>query len=165
VTLSIRPTLQALLVADHIYTDHETQKKVVAGIFHQLITISPSPPASANAGEAPISIHNLRRAGSPFAYASLTDVRGKQEFVLRYVDLGTDNVIFQYEIEVQSDDPLASAELAIPLPLIPSSKEGTFALELLWNNEPLGSYRIQVKSQKLHPQPGDTTDDDSSRNS
>jgi hypothetical protein len=89
--------------------------------------------------------------GSPFAYLSLVNVRGSQRFALRYVDLSTDEVRFQVEFALNCADPLSPVELPVPLPPLPADKAGVFALELMWEQEPLGSYRIHVKPRDQPP--------------
>jgi hypothetical protein len=162
----IKPIVQAILVADHVYTDAGTGKKIVTGIFHSIFTRKQAVRIE-QVGEGserrqlkvPISAAGFQM-GSPFAYISLANVRGKQQFSLRYVDLSTDEARFQAEFGVDCKDPLATVELAVPLPPLPADKPATFALELVWNDEPLGSYRIQVQFLE-EPPPGSGTTDDS----
>lgn len=142
----MKPTLQAIIVADHVYSDRVTGKQVVAGIFHN-INIVPRVVKEVNeeTGESHVMVpQGGYRAGSPFAYLSLTDVVGAQEFVLRYVNLSDEQVLFQYVIRGESKDRLAPVEIVVPLPMLPADKPGNFALELLWKGEPLGAYRINV---------------------
>lgn len=151
----MKPILQALLVADRIYTDAATGKKIVVGIFSHLLFIrkeSFQAEIEKNAGQLP-TMPGGYQAGSPFAYANLTNVHGEQAFVLRYVDLDDDSVVFQCEIKVQSPDPISPVEIVIPLPSLPSTKAGVFALELLWNeNDPMGAFRITVKEHLIGEQ-------------
>jgi hypothetical protein len=145
-----KPILQALLVADRVYEDKFSGKKIIAGIFHTLNFIRKDTfdaEVSKNSGNMPIIAGGFS-AGSPYAYASMTAVRGEQEFVLRYVDLSDESVHFQYDFKVNCKDPLASVEVVLPLPPLSTQKAGTFALELLWNDEPLGSCRINVREIK-----------------
>jgi len=88
------------------------------------------------------------QSGSPFCYISLTEVRGRSSFELRYVDLAEDKVLFGTQFEIDCNNPLETVELVFPLPLLPGSRPGTFVLELLWNNEPLGYHRITVEEEK-----------------
>jgi hypothetical protein len=74
----------------------------------------------------------------------LTDVHDEQEFELRYVDLHNDRVLFSTKFNIRPPDPLQSVELGLALPTLPSDNAGTFALELLWHDEPLGAHRIIV---------------------
>jgi len=142
----VKPVLQALLVADHVYSDSVTGKKIVAGIFHRLMFKRPNvPEEQAEPPKPVIQVGSSgHRAGSPFCYLSLTEVRGEQPFELRFVDLGTDTVIFGTKFGFKSDNPLQTIEHILPLPTLPINKPGVFALELLWNNEPLGSHWIVV---------------------
>ncbi len=148
--MAIKPVLQALLLADHVYTDQATGKKIVAGVFHQLWFKQFKPPAPGSDMQLPPSPGGYA-AGSPFCYLSLTDVHGQQPFLLRYVDLTTDEALFQVEITVGCQDPLATAEVVLALPRLPTQHAGAFALELMWHNEPLGSCRVCVTELKDEP--------------
>ncbi|HEV3418101.1 MAG TPA: hypothetical protein VG056_14850, partial [Pirellulales bacterium] len=88
----MKPVLQALLVADNVYTDQTTGKKVVAGIFNKLTFQSPVQPG-VPIPETP-SGQPTYIAGSPMAYISLTEVREATELVLRYVDLEDNSILF-----------------------------------------------------------------------
>jgi hypothetical protein len=154
----VKPILQALLVADHIYTDSLTGKRVICGVFNNLMNIK----SDALEGD-PKTKHPLIQnvvpgadAGSPSVYISLTDVRGEQHFDLRYVDLREDEVLFQFGFELKCDDPLKTLELVFPSPRLPRHKLGVFAFELLWDNEPLGSHRIAVSQLNQRPPDGDS---------
>ena len=157
----VKPTVQALVIADHIYTDAGTNKKIVAGIFHTVFaTIIENTTEKPQIIQASISRGGFQM-GSPFAYLSLVNVRGEQPFVLRYVDLATDDVRFQVDLQINCRDPLTPVEVSLPLPPLPTDKYGSFALELLWKNEPLGAYRVHVKPLPLPPQKHGTPDDSS----
>lgn len=154
----MKPILQAILVADHVYTDEVTKKKIVVGIFDRIFFLPEAPQKTEKApevvgepGSQEVTIEIAaagHRMGSPFCYINLADVHGEQEFELRYVDLSTDTAMFKTKFAVRSPNPLVTVELALPLPPLPHKKAGTFALELLWNNEPLGSHRIRVEKMK-----------------
>ncbi len=135
------PVLQALVVADRVYEDKGTGKKIIAGTFSRMFFKKPAP-----AGQ-PIQIPpSGAQMGSPFAYISLTDIHGTAKLTIRYVRL--DDVeakpVFQTDtITVKCEDRLATVELAIPLPPLPIIK-GVFALEVLCEGEMLGSHKIVV---------------------
>jgi hypothetical protein len=168
------PVLQAMLLADQVYQDRATGKYVICGIFsaihfvpqgppHDLghsagvespgdgtdepatrETIEPSAPVPA---PAPVPIARLVRAGSPFAYISLTELQGTRKFELRYVDLEENNVLFGTTFEVSCRDPLETIQITVPLPPLPIPHEGVFVLELLCDGEMLGSHRVLANSQ------------------
>lgn len=142
----MKPILQALVVADYVYQDRLTGKMVVAGIFHNIQFFSKDAVQKEAQVRGGMPVMQTGYAtGSPFAYVSLTELRGEYKFNLRYVDLSNESVIFQIGFDVTCQDPLESVEGRIPLPMLPSDKAGTFALELLWNeHEPLGLFRIRV---------------------
>ena len=147
----MKPVLQALLVADHVYEDKATSKKVVAGIFHAMYFArrEVEQQVDLKGGKVKIEIPpGGMKAGSPFSYISLTDIIGKQEFDLRYVRLRDDKTIFEAHFQIDCSDPLATVEVMLPLPPLPANQPGIYALELLWNQEPLGSYRIAVRELK-----------------
>lgn len=53
------------------------------------------------------------------------------------MDLSTEDVKFEVELTIQSEDPCTPTEVSIPLPLLPVDQHGRFALELLWYDEPI----------------------------
>jgi hypothetical protein len=85
------------------------------------------------------------QSGSPFAYLSLTDVRGPNTFMLQLVSLADDSQLFRSDLRVDCPDPLLTVEVTVPLPPIAPPNAGIYALELLHNNEILGSLRIIVE--------------------
>ena len=166
------PVLQAMLLADQVYQDRGTGKYVICGIFSAIHFVPKEPPhgrdrpagaGAANGGgddgeadetsvssppaTAPVPITRLVRAGSPFAYVSLTELQGTRKFELRYVDLEENNVLFGTAFEVSCRDPLETIQITVPLPPLPIPHEGVFVLELLCDGEMLGSHRVLAKSQ------------------
>ena len=142
----MKPILQALLVADHVYEDKNTSKKVVAGIFHHLWYRKAEDAIQDNKEDGTRKIQvspGGLKAGSPFCYISMTELRNKPSFSLRYVKLSDEKVFFHTDFTVDCNNPLEIVEIVLPLPTLPADSPGTYALELLWNkDEPLGSHRI-----------------------
>jgi hypothetical protein len=85
------------------------------------------------------------QSGSPFAYLSLTEVRGTMSFILQLVNLEDDSQLFRSDLRVECHNPLQTVEMTVPLPPISPPQAGIYALELMWNNEILGSLRIIVE--------------------
>src|SRR5205814_8607861 len=85
------------------------------------------------------------QSGSPFAYLSLTEVRGPNAFVLELVNLSDESQLFRSDLRVDCPDPLLTVEMTVPLPPISPPQAGIYALQLLHNNEILGSLRIIVE--------------------
>jgi hypothetical protein len=132
-----RPVVQALLLADHVYADALTQKKIIAGTFNQLA--SPAFPA-----QFPQPV---------WAYVALTGVRGRHAVVLRYSDFDSDEALIESApIPLEGDDPRRLNELVIQVPRLPMPHPGTYTMELLVDGEMLGSLRVLVEQQ----QGGDT---------
>lgn len=142
-----KPILQALLIADHIYEDKGSGKRIIAGIFQKVLRVRKEQRerlvTDSNEGEQLLVVGGLQ-AGSPYAYVSVTEVRGRKTFILRYVRLHDDQALFQTEFQIHCDDPLITCEVVLPLPMLPTQESGVFALELLCDSEPLGTYRITV---------------------
>jgi hypothetical protein len=76
----------------------------------------------------------------------LSDVHGRVPLKLRYSNLADSSVLIEAQIEVVSSDPLSMVEAAIGLPLLPIVP-GNFSLDLLFEGEILGSWRVTVKRQ------------------
>jgi len=85
------------------------------------------------------------QSGSPFAYLSLTEVRGVTPLMLQLVNLDDDTQLFRSDLRVDCPNPLYTVELTVPLPPISPPQAGIYALELLYNNELLGALRIVVE--------------------
>jgi hypothetical protein len=188
----MKPLLQALLIADHVYEDKVTGKKIVAGIFHRLaITQKPAPsgppgdasypvpencasvgtavpgePAAHDGGPAegptidpterpnqptatPIDIRHLQRAGSPYAYISVTELNGPATFRLQCVDLLDNQVLFSTELSAKAASPLDTVEMIAPLPPLPEVRGSHLGIELLWEGELLGVVRIAIDRRVL----------------
>jgi len=124
-----QPRLQALILADHVYADAQTGKKVIAGTFNRLRARSFPTQFSRNT----------------FAYISLTDIRGRVSLELRYVDNTDLSVLLRAEpMEVEGNDPLATLEFAMAIPPFPMPHPGSYSFELHANDEKLGSVRVLV---------------------
>ena len=124
-----RPILQALVLADYVYVDAHTGKKIIAGTFNEL-----------QAAEFPTQFGR-----ATCAYLCLADLRGQSELDLRYVDLSGGEVLMHLEeIPVTAASPLDSTELIVEIPEFPMPHPGPFALEVHCGGEMLGYLRINV---------------------
>jgi len=138
----VKPILQALVLAERVYEDKSTGTKIICGVFNKLICRqkekSTSEEEQALKGASPL----VRQVGSPTAYINLTGIHGQTPLELRYVSLKTQEVLFRVEFSVTCNDPLPSIEIILPLPMLPIPHPGVYALELIWNDELVGSCRI-----------------------
>lgn len=131
------PVLQAIVLADHIYTDAVTGKKVIAGTFNAL-----------QPNEIPSQFNR-----STFAYLCLTDVKGATELELRYVDLQSNEMLIGLQgVRVHANSPLDSVELVIEVPPFPIPHEGVYAFEAHADDVLIGALRITVM---LHKEPAE----------
>jgi hypothetical protein len=147
---ALKPVLQALVLADRVYDDKASGKKIIAGTFSRIWFSKevPKPADPANPG-APVTVNVPpagMQTGSPYAYVSVTDVHHETKLTLRYVALkdAEPEVVFHTEIPIQCNDPLQTVEIVVPLLPLPTVK-GVFALEVLYKNELLGSHRVVVE--------------------
>jgi hypothetical protein len=147
----LKPVLQALVLADHVYQDKLTGKMVIAGTFGRAYFVKAAAKQPAETSGASEQVagqprklmwHEVARAGSPFAYISLTEIRGVVPIELRFVDLEENIVLIRAELSVTAKSPLDTAEFTVPLPPLPIPHAGIYALELLTNDEPLGALRV-----------------------
>ena len=139
----MKPVLQALLLAERIFVDKDTNQFIIAGTFNHFNfkkrNSSPDPNA-----EGKVRVLGERSSGTPFAYINLTDLKGPTSLTLRYVNLKDDTIIMETTFAVHCTDPLQTKELAVPLPRFPAI-EGVHSLELTCLGHPLGSIRITAK--------------------
>ncbi|MCH7812621.1 MAG: hypothetical protein IID40_01240 [Planctomycetes bacterium] len=132
------PKLQALVLADHVYIDAQSGKKIIAGTFN---TLRPKeiPSVSGQAAQA---------------FVSVTNIHGALELVLRYVDLEDNRVLCESQpIKVVCDNPLSTVDLVVPLPPLPMPHEGVFAFEVYTGSHLLGSLRVTVAKLEREDQP------------
>ncbi len=154
----MKPVLQALLLADRIYRD-TTGKHIIAGTFNKMLFVKrgAEPKTVEIDGEEKQLIPGGMQAGSPSVYISLTDVRGKIQCILRYVNLKQNKALFQTQFSIECADPLKTVEVVLPLPMLPQMA-GVHALELLCDDEPIGSHRIIVEELKEGEDGDDSSD-------
>jgi hypothetical protein len=143
----VKPVLQALVVADHVYQDM-TGKKIIAGTFNTL-KFSRKPPVAEIErpdGTKQKVLMGGMQSGSPFAYVSLTDVCDGTKLQIQFVNLAHNTVLFGHEVTISNTNRLATVELVLPLPRLPIQDAGIYALEILCDGGLLGSYRISAEN-------------------
>ncbi len=145
----MKPVLQALVLAEHVYED-KSGKKIIAGTFNS-VHFSKKPSAldvnfpDGTKGNAMLGGVN---AGSPYAYISMTDLCDGTELTLQFVNLGKNEVLFSTKITADGNARLGTTEIVAPLPSLPIAEEGTYAFEILCEDEILGSHRITAVELK-----------------
>ena len=141
----MKPTIQAILIADKIYTD-TSGKKIIAGVFRNYKLFKPIPlPTNPDGKRKGIPSSEFGgHAGCPAAYISITDIHNGTELVAQYVNTKDDSVIFEIKFKVIVTDRLDPVEVVLPLPppYAMAPEPGVFSLDVLWNGEILGTYRL-----------------------
>jgi hypothetical protein len=140
--------LQALVVADHVYQDQQTGKKVICGTFNTFRFSRKLPVNELQApdGTKQTVIAGGGQSGSPYAYVNLTDVCDGTKLRLQFVNLNKNVVLFGTELTIGNTNRLATIELVFPLPRLPIQEAGAYALELLCDGDLVGSYRITAEN-------------------
>lgn len=137
----MKPRVQAILRADHVYKDEFTGKYIVSGIIDTyLFNPNPAQLPKNESGDIPL---DMQRAGAPYVYVNLTEFNGKFNFELRYLSLRNDEVLAAFSFQMASYDPLKTVQFALAFPSLPKIDD-TLALELLCEGEVIGSQRIVV---------------------
>lgn len=122
------PVLQALVLADHIYTD-QSGKRIICGTFSKIWSQT---------------IPGVFSRPT-WAFILLTDVVGSVALQLRYVHLKDNRILMQSPaIKVESTDPLVPLDIAMQVPPFPLPEEGFYSLECYANETMIGSVRLQV---------------------
>ena len=139
----MKPVLQALVLAEHVYTD-KSGKKIIAGTFNSYSFKRGSLVEEKDVGDgAPVQvIKGGMQVGSPYAYISLTDVCNNTELLLQFVNLSKNQVLLQSKINVVCHDRLQTIEIIAPLPQLPCREPGTYAFEVVCEDEVIGSHRV-----------------------
>jgi hypothetical protein len=142
----MRPVLQALVLADRVYTD-QSGKKIIAGTFNQLMIGKLQVPTvdTPDGGKRALVPGGLEM-GCPWVYISLTDIVDGTEIVLQFLNITKNRPLMQTGFRLDPHDRLATVEIVVPLPPIANYLEGpgTYSLDVLWGEELLGSHRIRV---------------------
>ena len=143
----MKPVLQALVVADHVYEDR-SGKKIIAGTFNTYKFSQKPPVAEAQRpdGTKQTVLMGGMQSGSPYAYVSLTDVCDGTKLLIQFVNLATSAVLFGREVTIANVNRLSSVELIFPLPRLPIRESGIYAFEVVCEGDILGSYRITAES-------------------
>jgi hypothetical protein len=134
----MKPVLQALVLADHVYTDR-SGKKIIAGTFNRIvrkrIDVAQQPEPLIPGGA---------EMGCPWFYLSLTDVVDGTKLTLQFVSRADNVAIFEMPIKLHTKDRLATIEVVAGLPPIGRilQKAGEYAFDVVWEGEILGSHRL-----------------------
>jgi len=146
-----------MVLADHVYRE-VSGKHIICGTFTRYLLrnnrIEPAEDTE-DGGKRHVLKGPVEKAGTPYLYFALLEVYGHVPLELKFVDLSDASVLFETKFSVSSSDPIAISEYVMPIPEhIKSGKEGHYSLDLLHENEILGSWRLNII--KLGEQPNET---------
>jgi hypothetical protein len=130
-----KPVLQALVLADQIYEDKLTGKKVIAGTFNCIWSAS-----------FPATLDRMT-----WAFIALTEVRSPIDLEIQFRRMATQDVLLTSpKIPLSPESPLSTYELVMPVDRLPLPTPGIYSLDVLFEEEILGSLRITatIKSQE-----------------
>jgi hypothetical protein len=140
----VKPVLQALVLAERVYTDI-TGKKIIAGTFNRVLFKHNVPfvqEAVTPDGIVRQAVPGGLHSGSPCLYMSLTDVADKTEISIQFLSLKRNEVFFEANLPLACDDHLKTIEIVAPLPPLRFPEAGTYAFEVVCEGEIIGSHRI-----------------------
>jgi len=167
-----QPVLQAMVLADHVYQERTGKFIIAGTFSNVLLreeqrpTEEPpalpapedfskaAPTAEGSPLKNPIDLLGGQRtrfedvarqigwAGSPYLYLALTAVHGTVPATLRFVNLADNEILIEAVMELTAPDPVRVVEYSVPMPPLPISKPGVYSLDLFYNEELLGSWRV-----------------------
>ena len=144
----MKPVLQAILLADHVYNDQPTGKKIVAGIFHVIhFKKLASNNTIANDTAERKKTEVVFSSGSPFLYISLTEIHGPMKMEINFVNLLDNSILMTNKLDFAPPlqvNPVTTVEFVVPLPILQIPHTGDYAIELQCDGELVGSHRIQA---------------------
>jgi hypothetical protein len=160
----VKPILQALVLADRVYED-KSGKKIIVGTFSG-IKFCRQPPIvhikQPDGTSKPVVVGGMA-AGSPYVYLCLADVVNGTTLQVQFINLSKNVVLFGTSFQISEANRLKNVEVVLPLPLLPVSEPGTYAIEVLWEGEVLGSWRITA--EELQPGSEQKENEDGAGNS
>ncbi len=158
----MKPVLQALLLAEHVYEDKRTGGKIICGTVNKLLRTKGSPFETSSAPDGK-RVKTVRGGGIGclYVYLSLTEVHDGTELSLQLVDTVDNHVLMHTGINFEKAHPLDTAEAVLTLPPVSflfADGRHNLSLDVVWNGEILGTHRLVVEDA---PEPqGDEHDTD-----
>src|SRR5437867_1986037 len=112
----MKPVLQALVLADRIYTDR-SGKKIIAGTFDCVIigTLKPREVQLPDGTKLPM-LPGGTDAGCPSLYISLTDVVNGTGITVQFVNAAKNESLIHLDFSIKSESRLETHEIVLPLP-------------------------------------------------
>lgn len=131
----LNPDVLALIVCDQIITDRLTGKQSIIGMFSMI-----------HAPRFPVSHPQLS------VFASLTGGRGKVPLIIRIVDANeARKPLVQGQGEVEFQNPLAIANLALQFHGLVFPEAGEYRVQLLCRTELLREAKLRVLQARPRP--------------
>lgn len=122
------PVLQALVLADHIYTE-ESGKRIICGTFSQIWC-----------AQFPAMLNR-----PTWAYILLAEVRAHPVLQLRFVKFNDNRILMKSaRIGIRAKSPLVPVDIAIEIPPFPLPSPGAYGVECLVDDTLIGCVRLQV---------------------
>ena len=135
-----KPIPLAMVICDSIIDDRLSGKKSVIGIFNNIA-----------AAEMPCRHQSL------YVYCVMTEGIGQYEGSLKCTHLQSNKVIFNLSGPIKFPNPLATIEFIFDMKNVVFEQEGMYVFELLCDNQPVISRKINVSllkpSQGFTPTP------------
>ena len=151
----MKPVLQALLLAEHVYEDKRTGSKIICGTLNRLMRSS-KPHIESSTDSDGKEVKNARGGGvgCVHVYIGLTDVVDGTKISLQLVDTQDNEVLMCQNIVFEKANRLDLAEVVAVLPPVSLFAAGrnNLSMDVVWNDEILGAHRLTVVDEAPSPQ-------------
>lgn len=138
------PRIQSMILAEKVYQDVLTRQYVIAGTFNSVKLRKAQPANESATGQRMVAVKDVRRAGNPWLFLSITELQSEVQFTIRIVYLVDNSVICETSFPLSSQDRLATVEVSVPLPSFSFRGPGHYAVEVFAADEMIGSYRVSA---------------------
>ena len=132
------PVVKAMVLADQVYTDGESGKRVICGTFSRLNVASKMPGSFGRA---------------TYAFILLSDGLGDCSLRLRFVHLDSNKILMEsHPMDLELDNPLKTLDIVMAVPPFPLVGEGFYSLECWIDTNLVGSVRLEVVKVEIERQ-------------
>jgi len=122
------PVLQALLLADAVYTD-VSGKRIICGTFGKIFC----------------NKFPAHTTFMPFVFVLLVDVMNEIALQFRWVRLEDNQILMESSsVTIRNNDPLMPVDIAVQIPNLPLPLSSTYGFECWADDAMIGSVRLPV---------------------
>lgn len=132
------PVLQSILLAERVYIDTQSDRKVLAGTFHDLVLER---------------IPGLFDTGA-YLYLAVREIKGTCILQVEFVDCGANKTLLEFDpIPIHAVGSLETIDIVIALPPLSIPDAGLYSFDIFSDNHFLGAFRLTVSAEPVEPAP------------